>query len=115
MKELSYSDRLAKLGLMTLEERHNKSDLIEMFKLVNGFSNVSLETFFEFVCVEQNQRSLAQTEKEEMLHYDVTSLLRELLTNRIVLSEATVSAMSVNGFKNHLLKDGVVKMGLLKD
>ena len=48
MKEFSYSDRLAKMGLMTLEERRNRSDLIKMFKMVKGYSKVSLDTFFEF-------------------------------------------------------------------
>jgi len=38
----SYSDILAKLGLMTLKERRNRSDLIEMLKMVNVLSKVLL-------------------------------------------------------------------------
>jgi len=52
-----------------------------------------------------------------------TELRRHFFAERFVnnwnrLSEATVSAISVNGFKNRLMKDRVVKMllaGLLKD
>jgi len=48
MKEVSDSARLAKLGLMTLEERCYRLYLIEVFKMVNGLSKVTLETFLEF-------------------------------------------------------------------
>ena len=37
-KSLQYEDRLQKLGLWTLEERRNRADLIEVFKMAHGFS-----------------------------------------------------------------------------
>jgi len=33
-------------GLWTLEERRNRADLIEVFKILNGFSVVPVDTFF---------------------------------------------------------------------
>jgi len=38
LKSLPYKNRLNKLGLWTLEERRNRSDLIELFKMIKGLS-----------------------------------------------------------------------------
>ena len=37
LKSLQYEARLQKLGLWTLEERRNRADLIEVFKMARGF------------------------------------------------------------------------------
>jgi len=116
MKELSYSERLAKMGLMTLEERRNRSDLIEMFKMVKGYSKVSLDTFFEFDTTNRTRGHSLKLKKKRCF----TDLRRHFFAERVVdnwnrLSEAAVSATTVNGFKNHLMKDRSAKMGLLKD
>jgi len=47
VKHLPYADRLLKLGLWLLEERRNKSDLIEVYKLLHGLTNISYDKFFE--------------------------------------------------------------------
>ena len=41
LKSLPYEQRLDKLGLWTLEERHKRADLLEIFKLIKGFTAVS--------------------------------------------------------------------------
>ena len=46
MQDKSYEDRLQCLGLWTLEERRNRQDLIEVFKMLKGFSSVSLHELF---------------------------------------------------------------------
>ena len=43
MKELPYKDRLKQLGLWTLEERRNRADLLEMFKMLIGKSSPKFE------------------------------------------------------------------------
>ena len=48
LKDLDYSERLTRLGLWSLEERRNRADLIEVFKIVNGHSASPAETFFKF-------------------------------------------------------------------
>jgi len=45
LKDLPYSQRLAKLRLWSLEERRNRADLIEIFKMIKGFSAVSWTHF----------------------------------------------------------------------
>jgi len=46
LKSLPYEQRLDKLGLWTLEERRNRADLLEIFKLIKGFTAVSWTRFF---------------------------------------------------------------------
>ena len=40
IRQFEYPERLRRLGLWSLEERRNRADLIEVFKLVKGFSTV---------------------------------------------------------------------------
>ena len=42
----TYEDRLRCLRLWTLEERRNRQDLIEVFKMYRGLSNISLHKVF---------------------------------------------------------------------
>ena len=46
LRDLDYTERLRRLGLWTLEERRNRADLIEVFKIVNGLSTLPVSTFF---------------------------------------------------------------------
>jgi len=48
LKKLSYETRLDKLGLLTIEKRRIKGDLIETYKMINGMENVKMNQFFEF-------------------------------------------------------------------
>ena len=46
LKNMSYPERLKKLGLTTLESRRLRGDLIEVFKIVKGFHNIDRNIFF---------------------------------------------------------------------
>ena len=46
MEGKSYEERLYCLKLWTLEERRNRQDLIEVFKMCNGLSRLKLNEFF---------------------------------------------------------------------
>ena len=45
--DLEYGERLGVLGLLTLEERRNRSDMVEMYRVLKGLSAIPAETFFE--------------------------------------------------------------------
>ena len=47
LKNLSYEDRLSELGLRSLEERRNRADIIEVFKMVKQLSSVPWNRFFK--------------------------------------------------------------------
>ena len=41
-----YEERLWKLGLWMLEERRNRSDLIEVFKMFSGYTEIDIKVLF---------------------------------------------------------------------
>jgi len=45
LRSMCYQDRLRRLGLWALQERRNRADLLEVFKLKAGLSNVTFQTF----------------------------------------------------------------------
>ena len=45
MSDLNYEERLKKLGMTTLLERRMRGDLIETFKILNGFNNYGTDFF----------------------------------------------------------------------
>jgi len=49
LKSLQYEAKLQKLGLWTLEERRNRADLKEVFKMAHGFSAIPLTDMFQIV------------------------------------------------------------------
>ena len=46
MEGKSYEERLYCLKLWTLEERRNRQDLVEVFKMCNGLLRLKLNEFF---------------------------------------------------------------------
>ena len=42
IKKLTYHDWLQRLQLTTLESRRVRGDLIEVFKIINGFEDITL-------------------------------------------------------------------------
>jgi len=45
VRDKEYLDRLKELNLWTLEERRNRVDLIELFKMYKGFTTIHFESF----------------------------------------------------------------------
>jgi len=48
LKNCSYEVRLPKLGLITLEQRCRRGDLIEAYKIITGKEKVRVQDFFNF-------------------------------------------------------------------
>ena len=48
MKGKAHEERLQKLNLWSLEERRNRQNLIEVFKICKGFSRIRPEELFHF-------------------------------------------------------------------
>jgi ribonucleases P/MRP protein subunit RPP40 len=47
MRNYSYEERLKFFNSTTLETRRFRGDLIEVFKILNGYEDVSAQAFFE--------------------------------------------------------------------
>jgi len=105
LRNLQYSERLNKLGLWTLEKRRNRADLIEVFKILSGFSIVPVDTFF---ALSDDTRTRGHSMK--LLKRRCNKDLRHhFFSERVVnrwnkLPSYTVEAKSVNQFKSVLQK-----------
>ena len=60
MKGLDYGGRLERLKLMTQEERRNRSDLVELFKMSKGLSAIPWNLFFR---VDNSDRTRGHSKK----------------------------------------------------
>jgi len=116
VKHLSYADRLLKLGLRTLEERRNRSDLIEVYKLLHGLTNISYDKFFE-LATDKRTRGHSLT---LVKHRYATVVRQHFFSERVInrwnaLDDDTVTASSLNSFKARLNKFRLIKMGFFMD
>lgn len=102
---MPYEIRLRRMRLTTLHERRHRGDLIEVFKIMNGYYRCDLNIFVHSSGVQLRGHS-KKLEKEKC-----SKLVRKnFLSNRAVytwnaLREDTVSAPSLNCFKNRLDRD----------
>ena len=65
LKDVPYNERLQILGLWSLGERRIRSDLIEVYKMINKLSNVNFE-IFEFDTNRSTRESLTETEADKI-------------------------------------------------
>ena len=116
LRNLEYKKRLEILGLWTLEERRNRADLIEMFKIVKGKSGIKLEAMFE---IDQNSGTRGHSYKVKK-KFSKGNTRHYFFSERIVsrwnrLSQEAVDASSVNVFKGQLTKMRRTRMGFFMD
>ena len=116
LRTMKYEARLEVLRLWSLEERRNRADLIEVYKMVNGLSSVPVTAFFQLAtnsCTRGHSRKLvkAHCRSDIRLYFFSPRLLNRWNS----LSQDTVDACSVNAFKWHLDKIRLNKMGYFMD
>jgi len=70
LKDLNYEERSKELGIWSLEERRNRADLLEVFKMKSGLSAISFQEFFE---VDKQQKTRGHSWKihKQRCHLDV--------------------------------------------
>ena len=100
-RNLSYKDRLVYTGLTTLEDRRNRGDMIEVFKLVKGLSKIDSS---KLLCFSSNTRTRGHLYKLDK-NRPTLELRKHFFSHRVVnnwnsLSADVVESESVNMFKN---------------
>ncbi|CAF1129245.1 unnamed protein product, partial [Brachionus calyciflorus] len=105
LKHFSYEERLAKLDLSSLETRRIRGDLIQFFKIINGYENVKFKNGINYsISNYSNRRKKYKLTKEN----NKNCRAREnFFTNRVVnnwnkLSNDVVEAINLNIFKAKL-------------
>jgi len=116
LKNLPYFDRLNKLKLWSLEERRNRADLIELFKMVRGFSSVPLHTYFQLA---DGRYTRGHSWKLVKAHSTCDARLYffsvRVLNRWNSLPHCTVEVKTVNAFKNQLEKIRSKQMDFFMD
>ena len=101
---------MQRLGLWSLEERRNRADLLEVFKLKAGLSDISLETFFK-------RRGHSWKILKSRSKLDIRKFF---FSERVVyrwnrLSQDDVDQTSLNGFKRVLERRRKAEMDFFMD
>ena len=100
-KKLSYEERLVVTNLTTLDDRRTRGDLIEVFKLLKGLSNVDYREFFKLSVNRKTRGHRMKIEKNR----SKSNIRKYFFSQRVVnewnkLPENVIEAESVNSFKN---------------
>ena len=102
--DLTYDERLLKCGKMSLEMRRLRGDMIEVFKLLNGFVDVDYNRYFTLDKSGHRGRPLKL--KVEHARLDVR---KYFFTNRVIrewsaLPRNVVMAVNIDRFKSEIDK-----------
>ena len=98
---LKYEDRLLGTGLITLEERRERGDLIQVFKMIKGIDKVDHNNFFRLAKTSRSKGHSFKLLKERAR----LDLRKYFFSNRVVnnwnsLPASVVEEETVNNFKN---------------
>jgi len=103
LRQLPYDKRLEHLGLWTLEERRNRTDLLEVFRIYHGWSTTTFDNLFTLhngACTRGHTAKLVKNRSR-------LELRRHFFSERVVnrwnsLDQRVIDSTSMNAFKNGL-------------
>ena len=105
LRPFSYEERLKRLDLFTLETRRLRGQLIQVFKILNGYDHVDSDQFF-IRNTNLTTRNNGFKLRGKRFNTDVA---KNFFTYKVInswntLPETVVSATSINMFENRLDK-----------
>ena len=103
VKNLSYPERLRKLGLPSLEYRRERADLVEVYKIMHNIDKIDKDKLFAFptyTVTRGHQFKLAK--KQHRLKIRSNSFSLRVIDSWNALPEHVVMAPSLNCFKSRL-------------
>ena len=102
-KDLSYPERLRKLGLPSLEYRRERSDLIQVYKILNDIDKMNKDKLFTLSAYGATRGHPKKIFKERpRLNIRANSFPHRVVNTWNNLPEHVVMAPSVNAFKSRL-------------
>jgi len=104
LKKYNYIDRLKKLGLMTLQIKRVRGDMIQVYKIMTGKDKIDREQLFQLADSNYALRGHSLKIRKDRRHLDIR---KHFSRKRVVntwnkLPQHVVDAPSVNSFKNRL-------------
>ena len=113
-KKLFYEQRLEYLGLWTLEERRNRADLLEVFKMYKGlevfkmYKGLSATPFNDFFVLQPATRTRGHRPTAKLVKNRCRLDFRQhFFSERVIdlwngLEQCVIDSATVNAFKNGL-------------
>ena len=103
LRHLSYDQRLHKLGLISLEKRRIRGDLIQAFKIIKGFDKINMSKFFTLSVGSRTRGHSFKLSKNRAR----LELRRNFFSQRVVnawnkLPDEVIDVKTVNAFKQAL-------------
>jgi len=100
-RNLRYEDRLKATGLTTLEDRLNRGDMIEVFKILKGINKTDRGHWFQLATDSRTRgHSLKLVKSRSNIDIRKNFFSQRVVNGWNSLPEIVVEAESVNGFKN---------------
>ena len=78
LKDMSYDEKLKRLGLTTLRERSVRGDIFEVFKIFNGIEKIDQGQFF----VKKNRLNIRGHPKKLTVKYSHTEKRKKFFSQR---------------------------------
>ena len=110
LEDLPYEDRLKELGLYTLADRRTRADMIAVYKIMHGYTDIRQETLFQ---IDNRRRTRGHNFKLVVPKACKTEVRRNVFSQRIVvpwnkLDYSIVNSLNPKDFKRnydkHMLK-----------
>ena len=116
VSHLGYEQRLCELKLWSLEERRNRADLIELFKMYKGY----VVGFDDFFTLDSKCKGTRGHTAKLLKARCVSDVRKFFFSHRVInrwnsLDQETISSDSVVAFKSRLSKLRDTRMGLFLD
>ena len=103
LRKETYENRVKLLGLTTLETRRLRGDLIEAFKIMKGFEDISWNKFFKMSSSKQLRgHSLKLYKPSFRLDIRKYSFSQRVINEWNLLPDELLQCTTVNNFKKHL-------------
>ena len=105
IRELTYPERLQELQLYSLEQRRLRGDLIETFKILNGFERVDQNKFFKIATVTETRGhdlKLFKPRLQKSLRWRQDFFSQRVINSWNSLPQYVMQTKNVNSFKNEL-------------
>ena len=104
-KNLSYPERLRKLGLPSLEYRRERADMIQVYKILNDIDIVEKDKLFTRAQYTATRgHSFKLHKKRSRLNVRANTFSNRVVNTWNNLPDTVVNAPSVNSFKSRLNK-----------
>ena len=109
-REMSYDPRLRYLKIYSLKGRRERGDLIQVYKIFNGYDDIKLNNIFS-----QSTFSKTRSQGNKLrVRHCKTDIRKFSFSNRIVekwnkLPKQIKDAPSVNAFKNRMDADTILR------